>query len=384
MNVTYHIKKFLPRLVFGLALAALSFVLANNMKAETVSQKEAKAIATKFFNAAHGKLMAEPKLVYNGRRLTTGSYFAPFYIYNLPVGGFVVISAENKAFPILGYSLIDSFSPDKMGEKEKALLTMYARHIENIRYDSSTPYEAMAAWQNINEYINDILTAPYNATDPVTSSEEALAELEYVSEKDDAAASASATYSSDQWMGMLNDELTLKADVPLGLVTADEDIVPAVVYGRKGDMYRILLDERDKALWRLLPTEVISSGQLAVFGNPPVLPEVNTEELPFTFYNDFLNQIAEEELTKAAAIDPIPVIGDEPIVQWHGSGHFTVILPEEVKTMRVYSLDGQLVQRDAFRETNVANVELTQNPTGFYFAVFFGESGIPYAVKLFR
>lgn len=364
---------------FIIALIALT---SFSLRAETVSQKEAKEIASKFFNAAHGQLMAEPKLVYNGRRLTTGSYFAPFYVYNLPVGGFVVISAENKAFPILGYSLSDSFSPDEMGPKLKSLLTLYARHIENVRYDSTVPEIAIEAWENIPAYIDNLLSAKYDATDPQTLPEDALGELAFLASREDAAGSASATYTPEQWMEMIDSELLSKPDVPLGIVD-DKGMFATIVYGRKGDMYRILLDKRDKSLWRLMPTEIVSAGQLAVFGNPPVIEENMEEELPFSFYDDFIANIESEEKAKRAVIENT-VINDSPIVQWHGSGHYSVTLPEEVKSMRVYSLDGSLVQRDAFRETNVANVELTQNPTGFYFAVFFGESGRPYPVKLFR
>lgn len=364
------------------AVLLLLVIFSGNGKAETVSQKEAKAIASTFFNAAHGQMMAEPKLVYNGRRLTTGSYFAPFYVYNLPVGGFVVVSAENKAFPILGYSLTDSFSPDTMGEKLKSLLTMYARHIENVRYDSSVPYEAMEAWQNIPQYIDGLLKAPYSATDPRTTPEDAMSELAMVASGNNAAGSASATYTPDQWTALIDGELLSKPDVPLGIV-GDKGMYAAIVYGRKGDMYRIELDGRDKSLWRLMPTETLSAGQIAVFGNPPAVADTVIEEEPFSFYDSFVAEVQAEERARRSKIEN-SVIATDPIVQWHGSGHYSVTLPEEVATMRVYSLDGQLVQRDAFRETNVANVELTQNPTGFYFAVFFGVSGKPYAVKLFR
>lgn len=364
------------------AIAGALIIGCSLISAETVSQKEAKRIASTFFNAAYGQKMADPTLVYNGRKLTTGSYFAPFYVYNLPVGGFVVISAENKAYPILGYSLTDNFSPDKMGQNLKALLTLYARHIENIRYDSSVPYQAMESWQNIPEYISTLLDAPYSATDPETLLSDALEAIEYVAAGDNAAVSASATYSPDQWNGLIDNELQIKKDVPIGIVNGDS-LTPAVVYGRKGDMFRILLDERDKSLWRLLPTENISSGQIAVLGNPPAIPSVEEEEIPFSFYDDFIATVQSEEKSRRAAIEQ-SVIPEDPVVLWHGSGHFSVTLPEEVKSMRVYSLDGQLVQRDTFRETYTANVELTRNPTGFYFAVFFGESGKPYPVKLFR
>lgn len=363
-------------------IAIAAAIAGMDCRAETVSQKEAKALAAKFFNAARGQVMAEPKLVYNGRKLTTGSYFAPFYVYNHPTGGFVIISAENKAFPILAYSLTDTFSPDNMGEKRKAMLSLYAKHIENIRYDSQTPYEAIEAWQNIPVYINDLLRARYSATDPITTPDEAISELIVTAESDNSPASASATYSSDQWTQMITDELMQKKDLPLGIV-ADDEIMATIVYGHKGDYFRIEMDERDKSLWRLLPTEILSGGQLAVFGNPPVIEETIIEEEPFTFWRNMLRENEEEQRAYRAAIEN-SIIREEPIVLWHGSGHYTVTLPEQVISMRAYSLDGSMVQRDAFRDTNVANIDLTRNPTGFYFAVFFGISGKAYPVKLFR
>lgn len=360
----------------------MTVVVCVTCSGETVSQKEAKALATRFFNAARGQVMAPPNLVYNGRKLTTGSYFAPFYIYNHPTGGFVVVSAENKAFPILAYSLTDTFSPDNMGEKQKAMLKLYARHIENVRYDSQIPYEAIEAWRDIPMYINELLTARYSATDPRTSPRDALAELVAIAEGADAAGSASATYSPDQWMRMVDDELAARPDVPLGIVT-DDGMVAAVVYGRKGDYYRIEFDGRDKSLWRLMPTEILSAGQLAVFGNPPVVADTVAEEEPFTFWRSFRNQVEDEEKAYRASIEK-SILREDPIVVWHGSGHYTVTLPEQVMSMRVYGLDGSMVQRDTFRETNAASIDLTRNPTGFYFAVFFGESGKAYPVKLFR
>ena len=39
---------------------------------------------------------------------------------------------------------------------------------------------------------------------------------------------------------------------------------------------------------------------------------------------------------------------------------------------------------EKFRDTSVASVNLSGQPVGFYFAVFFGKSGKPYSVKLFR
>ncbi len=350
--------------------------------AETVSQKEAKHIATQFFNAANGRIMAPPKYVYNGRRLTTNSLFPPFYVFNHPAGGFVVISAENKAFPILGYNLKENFDPDKLSSSTKDLLRLYAIHIENIRYDSSATEDAVRAWGDIPRYIAGILEAPYKATDPVTTREEALAGMQTLLDMYDASAFASATYYAGQWQDMINMELTKRPDVVVGIVRS-KGLTPVVIYGRKGDYYRMDLGNRDASLWRLLPTEILSKGQVALLDNPPYIPQEELEDEPHQFYYAF---VSENEAAREAAQRELEnkLKLSTPVIQGIGGGHFTVSLPEYVREMRVYSLDGTMVQRDKFRDTNVAAVNLSGNPTGFYFAVFFGESGSPYAFKVFR
>ena len=352
------------------------------LKAETVSQRQAKQIATQFFNAANEQVMGEPKLVYNGRRLTTNSLFPPFYVYNLAKGGFVVVSAENKAFPILGYSLTENFDPDHMPDALKELLRLYALHIEYIRYESEIPYQAEQAWANIPGYIASILGAQYVATDPMTTPDEAKDKLEVILEMEDPYSFASSSYTPDQWQYAIDTELSAKPDVILGLIKGDS-LLPVILHGHKGDYYRMELDGRNNSLWRLLPSEIISKGQVAILGNPTAAREPEPEEEPHSFYENFVADSHKEMEQIQAAIENSVVIM-EPKVQWIGGGHFTVSFPEEVSEMRLYSLDGSLVQREKFRDTSVASVDLSGQPTGFYFAVYKGASGIPYSIKIFR
>ena len=143
-----------------MAVLALLSLLPGAAEAETVSRKQALQLATAFFNQAAGRVQAPPRLVYDGRRLTTDRLFAPFYVFNQPAGGFVIISAENKTFPILGYSLKENFDPETMGDAGRALLAGYAREIEMIRYDSRVPEQAIAAWTDFPAYVASLLEAP--------------------------------------------------------------------------------------------------------------------------------------------------------------------------------------------------------------------------------
>ncbi|MDE5996988.1 MAG: Spi family protease inhibitor, partial [Muribaculaceae bacterium] len=100
--------------------------------------------------------------VYNGKDLTTQRLFTPFYLFNSPAGGFVVVSAENKAFPILAYSLKETFDKDKMTPMVRSILTDFSRDIEMIRYDSRIPSDAIEQWETYPEVVFDMLKNPEN------------------------------------------------------------------------------------------------------------------------------------------------------------------------------------------------------------------------------
>lgn len=148
----------------ALAITAFGIVGSSTMKAETVTQNEAKKVARLFFNAAYSRQLPDPQYVYNGKRLTTDRLFTPFYVFNSPEGGFVIVSAENKAFPILGYQLSapgNGFPKTGPNDTERQeLLRGFARDIELIRYDPRYPSEAAEAWENLSMTINDILDSP--------------------------------------------------------------------------------------------------------------------------------------------------------------------------------------------------------------------------------
>lgn len=143
--------------VRSLFAAILVLLPALYSQAETVARKEASKVAAAFFNAAFGRAAGNPDMVYNGKNLTTDRLFSPFYVFNSPAGGFVIVSAENKAFPVLGYSLKGKFSPAALKDPEKALVSGYARQIEYIRYDSRIPSEAIEAWADIKDHIGGLL-----------------------------------------------------------------------------------------------------------------------------------------------------------------------------------------------------------------------------------
>ena len=126
--------------------------------AETVSRKQAETVARKFFYAAGIASEKSPKLVYDGRRLTTHRLFPPFFLFNNPAGGFVVIASDNKAFPILGFSKTGNFRQEDVKGVLKGVMEGYARDIEYIRHDGRVPAKAAEAWINLEGYISGLLS----------------------------------------------------------------------------------------------------------------------------------------------------------------------------------------------------------------------------------
>lgn len=362
-----------------MAIAVLSFLTGYS---ETVSQKEAQQLAQLFFNEVAGRQTPPPKLIYNGRRLTTNRLFTPFYVYNNSTGGFVIISAENKAYPILGFSLKENFDQDKLKDTELALLRSYAMEIEMVRYDTEPIDGAVWAWQHYPEYVYGILKAKYTATDPKISVEEASQLIENSIEKDDAV--YSVFYTPEQWLGMIGEELQLKEVTPIALIDG-ENLHSAVVYARQGDYFKMEMSERNNWLMRLNATESIPANMISVVVNPLLLPLELEEEQPFEIHDAFIAEVYEQEeiRTSKSSID-IPQFDGTPQIKANGGGHFEIILPENVSTVRIYNLAGAMVRRSTYKDSTLAIIDISAEPAGFYFLTAEGESGTPYGFKIYR
>lgn len=154
--------RILGKIMTLVAVCGLITVADFHVFAETIGQKEAKSMAQKFFNESKNYVTPPVSYVYNGKDLTTQRLFTPFYVFNSPSGGFVVISAENKAFPILGYCLTGKFDKDRMTPMVRSILTDFSRDIELIRYDSRIPTYAIDQWITYPDVVFDMLKNPEN------------------------------------------------------------------------------------------------------------------------------------------------------------------------------------------------------------------------------
>lgn len=152
----------MKKILMKMAVCVLMPAGGHLLHAETIGQKEAKSMAQKFFNESRNFVTPPVQYVYNGKELTNQRLFTPFYVFNSPAGGFVVVSAENKAFPILGYSLKERFDKESMTPMVRDILTDFSRDIEMIRYDSRIPSDAIEQWATYPEVVFDMLKNPEN------------------------------------------------------------------------------------------------------------------------------------------------------------------------------------------------------------------------------
>ncbi len=370
------------REIYKILIITLMLSAGINTNAETIIQREAKKIAEMFFNAAYGEVMEAPEFVYNGRRLATERLFVPFYVYNHPAGGYVIISADNKAFPILAYDMNSHFDPDNIGEDRKALLSEYARHIEYIRFDAQVPHQAIEAWTNLRQHIHNILTAPSIQYNIISSISQLSDKFNEIVETDDIG-SISATYFPQQWQEMIETEIRNHRNIGVGII-ANGEIRPLIASGYKAGMFRLSLDGSSSGYFRLMPTEIISDGQIAIFQNRPIIEEEPPyEEPPFEFYDRFISEITAERLAQQSAIEKVEII-TEPIVRYQGGGHYSISTPEEVGMVRIFSLSGAEIHRCTYSNTQTAIINISHLPNGFYIAVIYSTSAKTYNIKLFR
>lgn len=150
------------KIIALMAVCTLGLAGSHLLHSETVGQKEAKSMAQKFFNESKGYVTPPVEYVYNGKDLTTQRLFTPFYVFNSPTGGFVIVAADNKAFPILGYSFQRKFNHASMTPMVKSVLTDFARDVEMIRYDSRIPSDAIEQWSAYPAVVYDMLRNPDN------------------------------------------------------------------------------------------------------------------------------------------------------------------------------------------------------------------------------
>ena len=135
--------------------------------------------------------------------------------------------------------------------------------------------------------------------------------------------------------------------------------------------------------WIIMPTAVEFDLYRPEQYRDYTLDDVLAEEVPFTFYDTFIEEIRQEEAARTAALEKIlhPV---EPVVHRLGGSHFSIDFPEEPRVLRVYSINGSRVMEKTFSGQNVVAFDLTGQPSGFYVAMVLTDNGKVYGFKVYR
>ncbi len=144
-------------------IVALLLMVAMPMMAERVSPETAQKVATTFLNNNGAKAAQLTDL-------SKAADFPNLYIFTTE-NSFVVMSADDCAQPILGYSLSDNFIVDDMPENLRWWLQQYSDEIQwgienGIQPDKSTADE----WQDLKEGKNSKDT-PTTVVEPLLTTE---------------------------------------------------------------------------------------------------------------------------------------------------------------------------------------------------------------------
>ncbi len=152
--------------VFVFALSALLF--ANATLAEKITEDEAKAVASKFFNSNS----AVRKASGNGQTLKLAGASTGYYIFNRGTSsGYVIVAADDKAADkVLGYADEGTVDMNSMPENMAWWLAEYDRQMASVAQSKAPAIKSAAAKY---KSIAPLVTAkwnqysPYNAYCPV-------------------------------------------------------------------------------------------------------------------------------------------------------------------------------------------------------------------------
>jgi len=146
----------------------VAFLFASWAQAKHVTIETAQSVAQKFFSSSTGDITLRSSLAssftltytaqkeasdVNLRSAQTGVDDVYFYVFNLPGGeGFIIIAADDRAYPILGYSLRGAFDYDGSPQNFVQWMNSCQEEIEKGLHDNQ-PLDANPAWQKIGTEI---------------------------------------------------------------------------------------------------------------------------------------------------------------------------------------------------------------------------------------
>lgn len=154
------------------------FLLAFTANARQISPDEAAAIASDFLNSSSLQIANARRIGVKRARAkldTDGKFTSPYYVFNGEGNqGFVIISGDDRAKKILGYSDAGNFDFDNLPPQLAAMLDQYTEQIASLPESaaadpswSAPPRDASIEEGKLLETANWGQGYPYNAQCPV-------------------------------------------------------------------------------------------------------------------------------------------------------------------------------------------------------------------------
>ena len=153
---------------------ALSLFCALGLSAENVSQDQAKQIAEDFLRQSRSRAAVSLRMVYDGESSasrSSGQAPALYVFDNEGRNGFVVVSGDDAAYPILGYSYDGDFPEGQLPENFESWLQEMEKQVNYLR-EQGAPTMVGSRAEDVGSVVKQLNTAkwsqdaPYNKLTP--------------------------------------------------------------------------------------------------------------------------------------------------------------------------------------------------------------------------
>ncbi len=134
-------------------IAALFLMRLNVVEATGVTSTDAQTVAANFYTRNVGKSIAAVSLTYTE---VSGTNEALYYVFNVNENdGFVIVSADDAAIPVLGYSNTGSYVAENLPPQLSYWMDSYKQQIVSIKANNlPSALEAKNQWQSYRNSIS--------------------------------------------------------------------------------------------------------------------------------------------------------------------------------------------------------------------------------------
>ena len=147
---------------------ALSLFCALGLSAENVSQDQAKQIAEDFLRQSRSRAAVSLRMVYDGESSasrSSGQAPALYVFDNEGRNGFVVVSGDDAAYPILGYSYDGDFPEGQLPANLASWLKGMENQVNYLR-EQGAPTMVGSRAENTGEVVKQLNTAKWDQGTP--------------------------------------------------------------------------------------------------------------------------------------------------------------------------------------------------------------------------